>query len=436
LKFSSNTEAIIVNPLTSPCPPHFSRWCVLNLATNRKSAMGFLQLAATTTVRNHPAVSFLLAPPPGASVSSLNAEVFPSILVSSLLDDVHGELISRAFDQSSSTSPEIFSLPLMLSCVAGAATSLGAAIVFMVDAEQIRKHMSFALSLAASVMLTVSAISIGPECLHGIVSFQDNPNGGSVLQVLDPVGLFERVTSFGVGCFSYWLLSNFLAVPEPEHLFLSNQNGGNPTLFVTSSSSSQFQTTSIGPSSSTTMASSVYGASPATNPVLSGVGGELSSPNNNNNNNNNSSSSNNNTSSDQNRYWRVTLLLFFSLLFHNFPEGLAVAASTMESSQLGITVTVGILIHNIPEGIAIAVPCIAARPDAPWLAFWLASGSGLAEPLGAMVALAVLKNGGNNYLPTDNNNNNNNNKGLDPQLILGTLAGIAIMVTTELYLAP
>ena len=45
---------------------------------------------------------------------------------------------------------------------------------------------------------------------------------------------------------------------------------------------------------------------------------------------------------------------------------------------------------GIPEGIAIAIPCLAARPDSPWLAFGLASLSGLAEPLGAVVALSVL----------------------------------------------
>ena len=48
-------------------------------------------------------------------------------------------------------------------------------------------------------------------------------------------------------------------------------------------------------------------------------------------------------------------------------------------------------LHNIPEGIAIAIPCLAARPDSPWLAFGLASLSGLTEPLGALVALTVLQ---------------------------------------------
>eukprot|EP00594_Rhizosolenia_setigera_P013271 CAMPEP_0178963964 /NCGR_PEP_ID=MMETSP0789-20121207/15355_1 /TAXON_ID=3005 /ORGANISM="Rhizosolenia setigera, Strain CCMP 1694" /LENGTH=207 /DNA_ID=CAMNT_0020648569 /DNA_START=687 /DNA_END=1310 /DNA_ORIENTATION=- len=58
--------------------------------------------------------------------------------------------------------------------------------------------------------------------------------------------------------------------------------------------------------------------------------------------------------------------------------------------KLGFTVCIGIMIHNIPEGIAIAVPCLKARPDQPWLAFVLASVSGLAEPLGAWVAMTVI----------------------------------------------
>jgi zinc transporter, ZIP family len=93
------------------------------------------------------------------------------------------------------------------------------------------------------------------------------------------------------------------------------------------------------------------------------------------------------------RAWRVAMLLFVSLTVHNFPEGLAVAASSLQSARLGWTTTVAIALHNIPEGIAIAIPCLAARPDAPWLAFGLASASGLAEPLGAAMALLVLRGG-------------------------------------------
>jgi len=96
-------------------------------------------------------------------------------------------------------------------------------------------------------------------------------------------------------------------------------------------------------------------------------------------------------SAEQKKAWRVAILMFVSMLVHNFPEGLAIAVSALESEKLGITVTIGMMIHNIPEGIAIAIPCLAARPDKPWIGFALASLSGLAEPIGAFVALLFLQ---------------------------------------------
>lgn len=94
---------------------------------------------------------------------------------------------------------------------------------------------------------------------------------------------------------------------------------------------------------------------------------------------------------DAKRAWRVAMLLFVSLAVHNFPEGLAVSAAALETDKLGITVTIGIAIHNIPEGIAVAIPCLAARPDSPWMSFALASISGMAEPLGAFFSLLFLR---------------------------------------------
>lgn len=110
---------------------------------------------------------------------------------------------------------------------------------------------------------------------------------------------------------------------------------------------------------------------------------------------------------------------------------------------------------------------IAARPDNPWLAFWLTGLSGLAEPFGAFVALFILRNlddekrqhQGKDFAPTILNIENvlafvsgimimvaaaelfpealrhTDKKEGKLHLVGGTFCGIAIMVATELYLA-
>lgn len=89
------------------------------------------------------------------------------------------------------------------------------------------------------------------------------------------------------------------------------------------------------------------------------------------------------------RRWRLAAVMMLALTAHNFPEGLAVAVSRMESPRLGGVVMIAIAMHNIPEGIAIAVPVLDAT-QSRWKAVAMAALSGLAEPLGALVALTLL----------------------------------------------
>lgn len=93
---------------------------------------------------------------------------------------------------------------------------------------------------------------------------------------------------------------------------------------------------------------------------------------------------------DKAEHWRLGILMLVVLTAHNFPEGLAVAASAMDSKRMGILVAVAIAAHNIPEGIVIAVPVYAASKSRQTAILW-ALGSGLTEPLGALVAVAVLR---------------------------------------------
>mmetsp|Transcript_6677 Transcript_6677/g.8646 ORF Transcript_6677/g.8646 Transcript_6677/m.8646 type:complete len:387 (-) Transcript_6677:15-1175(-) len=313
--------------------------------------------------------------------------------------------------------------PLLLSLLAGLSTCLGAACVFCLKTKENEAgesplsaaHMAFSLSLAGSVMVTVSFVSILPE------SFQDGSIDDDNSYHMIPWNsslFFLRCVSFGIGCLLYFLLSK-CAFPEPDEILGFDEEAA-ARIAQMEEASSDPPALQRCPSSSVVSldeeASSVNsGRSPlirkqsvnlrgrgTASPAGSMVGSVIEAQTSNSaakdkvvplnwSNLANASRGSDLKSASAKRAWRVTMLLFISLAVHNFPEGLAVAASTMHSQQLGITTTVAIALHNIPEGIAIAVPCLAARPDSPWLAFWLASVSGLAEPLGALVALFVLE---------------------------------------------
>jgi len=86
---------------------------------------------------------------------------------------------------------------------------------------------------------------------------------------------------------------------------------------------------------------------------------------------------------------RTGMFTAIAVTLHNFPEGLASYVSTMKSPALGISIALAIAIHNIPEGIAISIPVFYATGSRK-KAFWASLLSGLSEPLGALVAMAVL----------------------------------------------
>jgi ZIP family zinc transporter len=86
---------------------------------------------------------------------------------------------------------------------------------------------------------------------------------------------------------------------------------------------------------------------------------------------------------------RTGTLTALGVGIHNFPEGLAVFASALDSAQLGLAMTLAIALHNVPEGIAVAAPLLAATGDR-WRALGLSTLTGLAEPVGALLALLLL----------------------------------------------
>jgi len=83
------------------------------------------------------------------------------------------------------------------------------------------------------------------------------------------------------------------------------------------------------------------------------------------------------------------LLLAVGITLHNLPEGIAVGAGYLQNPTFGLFIAVAILLHNIPEGIATALP-LCKGGVCRWDAFRVAFFSGLAEPVGALLASLFL----------------------------------------------
>ncbi len=86
---------------------------------------------------------------------------------------------------------------------------------------------------------------------------------------------------------------------------------------------------------------------------------------------------------------RMGLFTALVIGIHNFPEGIATFISGLSDLRLGIPIAVAIAIHNIPEGIAVSVPIYFATGSRK-KAFWYSFSSGLAEPVGAIIAYFFL----------------------------------------------
>jgi zinc transporter, ZIP family len=86
---------------------------------------------------------------------------------------------------------------------------------------------------------------------------------------------------------------------------------------------------------------------------------------------------------------RIGIVTAIVIALHNFPEGIATFIAALQDETFGISVAVAVAIHNIPEGIAVSVPLYFATGNRK-KAFLYSFLSGLAEPLGALVAMILL----------------------------------------------
>lgn len=98
---------------------------------------------------------------------------------------------------------------------------------------------------------------------------------------------------------------------------------------------------------------------------------------------------NKNTVLDHTSLKRTGIFTAIAIGIHNFPEGFATFISALHDPSIGITIAFAIAIHNIPEGMAVSLPIYHASGDKK-SAFWYATFSGLAEPIGAVVGFFLL----------------------------------------------
>lgn len=89
------------------------------------------------------------------------------------------------------------------------------------------------------------------------------------------------------------------------------------------------------------------------------------------------------------RLQRMGLFTALALAIHNFPEGFATFISALEDTTLGISIALAVAIHNIPEGMSVSLPIYHATGDRK-KAFWYATLSGIAEPVGALIGFFIL----------------------------------------------
>eukprot|EP00960_Hanusia_phi_P061398 764834-Hanusia_phi.AAC.3 len=87
---------------------------------------------------------------------------------------------------------------------------------------------------------------------------------------------------------------------------------------------------------------------------------------------------------------RMGVLSAVVIFLHNIPEGVATFVSSLSDTSTGVGVAFAIAMHNIPEGLIIAVPIYQATKNY-YKAFMWTLISGVAEPFGALLAYAILK---------------------------------------------
>jgi ZIP family zinc transporter len=87
---------------------------------------------------------------------------------------------------------------------------------------------------------------------------------------------------------------------------------------------------------------------------------------------------------------RMGLFTALAIGIHNLPEGLATFLAALEDPSVGIAIAIAVALHNIPEGVSVSVPIYYATGNRR-KAFFYSFLSGVAEPIGALIAYGALR---------------------------------------------
>ena len=256
--------------------------------------------------------------------------------------------------------------PLYLSTMAGMSTCLGAAIVFCHPKQSANDPrrivspamMAFSLALAGSVMLTVSIISIGPECLHEPSHEQDRGEGTRYIPLFS--WLFaQRLLSFGLGCTFYGLLRMLFSDPddiEAELLATMTRDDqwldrkevgeeGHPLAAEREDpfDASEKETSVRKRKASPTDSEFELSLNGNRRNRRSDPGRSVSSLS-----FGSWASGHDLASREQRRAWRIAMLLFVSLLAHNLPEGMGKSILTARGGHMSFVGTYAPKMKFIP----------------------------------------------------------------------------------------
>ncbi|MCP4567197.1 MAG: zinc transporter ZupT [FCB group bacterium] len=228
---------------------------------------------------------------------------------------------------------------LGLTVFAGMATGIGSAIAFMAKRTNYR-FLSIATGFSAGVMLYVSFVEI---FIKGVDALTESYG--------DYWGHWVNAASFFSGILLIGLIDNLIPAAENPHETHSE------------SETAPLHDAAVKVLDSETIAQ--IGAE-KTNDKVHFQGGH------------------------NHKLMRMGLFTALAIAIHNFPEGLATFLAALHDPTLGLAIAVAIALHNIPEGISVSVPIFYATGNRK-KAFVYSVLSGLAEPVGAIVAYGALR---------------------------------------------